>query len=364
MNRLEELRSYAILDTDPELELNDIAEMARAIFDTPISVVSFIDHRRQWYKSRIGVERTEVPIQDTFCQFTLDEPEEVLVILDPLHDYRVSSNPLVTQADGIRFYASAPIVSPHGNVLGTVCVWDKREHQVQQAQLDALKLLAKRVVIFLETRKILQDQDYTIELISEKLRKLTDLSPGALFKIIVNPRERTTKVDFMSEGISRLFPSTTKEEVLLDVDKFLQKIVPPFKFRLLKRFIQSNLTVRPFEMHFPVTMDRGKQSWFWIKARPEQVDGIINWYGTIQEMDQKMAHIGSLKKILFDISHKMRAPVARIKGIVDLMSHESDTSRLSEGDYIHFLNHSADQIDSCLRDLTKEYADLVSILSN
>jgi hypothetical protein len=48
MDRLEDLHSYRILDTDPELELNDLAEIACAIFDTPVSLISFIDDKRQW----------------------------------------------------------------------------------------------------------------------------------------------------------------------------------------------------------------------------------------------------------------------------------------------------------------------------
>lgn len=364
MNRLEELQSYAILDTESELEMIEIAETAKAIFDTPASVVSFIDDHRQWYKSKIGVERSEVPLAETFCQFTLDCPDQILVILDPLHDERVSSNPSVTCSDGIRFYASAPIVSPSRNVLGTVCVWDSKRHQVQQTQVDALKLLAKRVALFLETKKILQRQDQTIELIGEKLKKLTDLSPGALFKLIVNPQDRTVKVDFLSEGITRLLPGTSAEEVLKDPERFLQKVAHPYKFKLLKRFILSNLAMTPFEMDIPIELRGGKKSWFWIKARPERVGFQINWYGTVQEMDYKIAHIISLKKILFDISHKMRAPVARIKGLVEMMSDEAQNGSMAEVDYLNYLNISADQIDSCLHTLTKEYGEMVSLISD
>jgi len=67
MNRVEELISFDILDTDPEIEMDEIAEMAKALFGAPVSVVSFIDGKRQWYKSKVGVDWSEVPLKTLFA---------------------------------------------------------------------------------------------------------------------------------------------------------------------------------------------------------------------------------------------------------------------------------------------------------
>ncbi|MBC6365232.1 GAF domain-containing protein [Algoriphagus sp. AK58] len=362
MNRLAELRSFDILDTDPEIEMDEIAEMAKAIFNTPISVVSFMDDHRQWYKAKIGVKWSEVPLEDTFCRFTLGTPDETLVILDPLSDKRVHENPFVTAADGIRFYVSAPIVSFQGNVLGTVCAWDHKKHEVKDAQLEALKLLAKRVAISLETRKILKDQNQKIELFGHKLQKLTELSPGALFKLKTDPSAKNIKLDFLSSGISRLIPEADREAILTHPTVFLDWISPNLRFSFLRQFIHSAKCNSSFEMDIPVSLDGKSKIWLWIKARPEFEDGEINYYGTLQDISQKIAHINSLKKFLFDISHKLRAPVAKVKGVIHLIQDENSPETTMEMTPI--LYRSIDELDQILHQLNHEYSELINFVED
>ncbi|GAB2500121.1 GAF domain-containing protein [Algoriphagus taiwanensis] len=357
MDRLAELQSYAILDTDPEVEMNEIAEMAKAIFNTPISVVSFIDDHRQWYKAKIGVDWSEVPIEDTFCRFTMDSPEEVLLILDPLKDERVSDNPYVTCPEGIRFYVSAPIVSTHGNILGTLCAWDQKKHQVKKSQLIALKLLAKRVSISLETRKVLKDQNQKIELFGERLRKITELSPGALFKLNIEPQTKDISLDFLGGGIARLIPGINPEDILHNPSLFMDWVIPRFRFKLFRQFIKAINSNSPFEMDIPICLGNDNVLWLWIKARPEVQSGEINFYGTIQDIGQKIAHIKSIRKILFDISHKLRAPIAKMKGILSLMDFEKEPESLEE--LTPFLFQSSKELDAVIYELNNEYSELI-----
>lgn len=362
MNRLAELLSFEILDTDPEIEMQEIAEMAKAIFNTPISVVSFMDDHRQWYKAKIGVNRSEVPLEDTFCRFTLDSPDETLLILDPLADERVHQNPYVTGADGIRFYVSAPIVSFQGNVLGTVCAWDHQKHEVKEAQLEALKLLAKRVVISLETRKLFKEQHHKIELFGRKLLKLTELSPGALFKLKTDPKAKHLKLDFLSSGISRLIPGANREVIISNPSVFLNWISPKFRFSLLRQFLRTTKSRSSVEMDIPVSVDGNTIIWLWFKARPELEDDEINNYGTVQDISQKIAHVKSLRKFLFDISHKLRAPVAKIKGVIHLIRDENSTDTTME--LTPMLYRSVDELDQILYQLNREYSDLIDFVED
>lgn len=354
MNRVEELISFDILDTDPEIEMDEIAEMAKALFGAPISVVSFIDGKRQWYKSKIGVEWSEVPLEDTFCKFTLDKPDELLLIVEPEKDERVANNPYVIGEEGIKFYVSAPIVSSKGNVLGTVCVWDQKKHEVNESQLQALKILAKRVMISLETRKLLRKQKINIELASERLKKLTDFSPGALFKFKADPKRKKLEVEFISEGIKRLVPGIAKDKIRKNPKELIEKIRPPYQTRLLRSFVESNGTASAFELDIPLKTRKNKTEWFWLKARPERTGSTIEWYGTIQEIDQKIAHVESLKNMLFDISHKMRAPLAKIKGIVSIIKDDYPNSEDAKQLFSYLLD-GTEELDACLRSLNDEY---------
>jgi len=61
--RLKALRSYQVLDTDPEPSYDDITELASELRGTPIARLSLVDAYRQWFKSRVGLEAPKNPSQ-------------------------------------------------------------------------------------------------------------------------------------------------------------------------------------------------------------------------------------------------------------------------------------------------------------
>ena len=82
---------------------------------------------------------------------------------DAAEDPRFAQNPLVTGDPNIRFYAGAPLVSPEGFAVGTLCVIDRKPRELDEAQLDSLKALARMVVMQLEYRRLALDLKSTRE---------------------------------------------------------------------------------------------------------------------------------------------------------------------------------------------------------
>ncbi len=142
--RLEELRSYGVLDTLPEQAYDDITFLASQICDTPIALVSLVDADRQWFKSRQGLHASETPREHSFCAHAI-LGDDVMLVTDALADSRFSGNPLVTGDPKIRFYAGAPIVSPNGHKLGALCVIDREPRTLTEADVDTLRDLAEMV---------------------------------------------------------------------------------------------------------------------------------------------------------------------------------------------------------------------------
>src|SRR4051812_16408206 len=84
--RLEALSSYEIMDTPPEPIYDDVARRASEICGTPMSAVTLLDERRQWFKAKVGFEQSETPIDQAFCARAIKSPDELLVVPDAAVD--------------------------------------------------------------------------------------------------------------------------------------------------------------------------------------------------------------------------------------------------------------------------------------
>lgn len=156
--RLARLHSLGILDTLPQQAYDDISALAMAICNTPMAYIGFIDAEREWLKSRNGLDVVQAPRDITFCSHAILQPDRVMVVEDTLLDPRFVDNPMVTGEMGLRFYAGAPIVTSDGMAVGTVCVVDRMQRQLDALQIDALKRLSGLVSTLLEHERVRQDE--------------------------------------------------------------------------------------------------------------------------------------------------------------------------------------------------------------
>jgi PAS domain S-box-containing protein len=157
--RLAALDAYAILDTAPEKGFDDVVLLARNICETPVALVSFVADDRQWFKARIGFPECGTDLNASVCIHVLAEPD-LLVITDLTLDPRTRDNPLVIGGPRIRFYAGAPLRTPDGKALGSLCVIDvePRPAGLNERQAESLRALAAQVMAQLELRRMLGDE--------------------------------------------------------------------------------------------------------------------------------------------------------------------------------------------------------------
>jgi len=150
--RLKVLWQYDVLDTVPEEVFDDLTELAARICEAPIALISLIDENRQWFKAKVGVTLNETSRDISFCAHAIKQ-HDLFIIPDATQDERFADNPLVISDPKIRFYAGAPLITPDGYALGSLCVIDKVPRELRAEQKQALRVLARHVMMQLELRR-------------------------------------------------------------------------------------------------------------------------------------------------------------------------------------------------------------------
>jgi diguanylate cyclase (GGDEF)-like protein len=145
------------------------------LFRAPISLVSLVDPRVQWFKSAVGTDLTQTSRASSFCGHAIlgDGP---FVVHDTLADERFRDNPLVTGQPHVRFYAGQPLHAPDGSRVGTLCVLDTRPRRPRNADLAALVDLAQLAEIELRASHLGSAQEALIAE-REALRRRSMLDP-------------------------------------------------------------------------------------------------------------------------------------------------------------------------------------------
>ena len=348
--RLKELRSYQIMDTPAEEELDEITTIASAICDTPISLISLLDDKRQWFKSKQGLSVDETPIDQAFCRFALDKPEEVLVIEDSFNDDRVKDNPLVVGDPHIRFYAGAPLVTPSGNVLGTICIIDKKPRKISESQKNALKVLAKKTMDCFNLRKIVNEQQQYIEGNAIQLNKLTHEIPGIIFQCTIK-NDGQVYFPFINKELSYIHPRLSTYKIRKSIYE-ISHIIHPADIEKLKHAIDiSKKYISNIDIDFRVILSENEILWYRGIAQPEKLEnGATTWYGIIQDITTRKKYEQALEQMSFDISHVLRKPISTMQGLTSLIQKEKMDEKLLKK-YTSFIKIVSDELDSFSRRL-------------
>ena len=172
--RLQELKRYRILYTEPEAAFERIVGLAQRFFDVPAVLINFITGDRSWSKASCGAETFDPDLKPSFCLYVVEEGR-ALIVPDTHEDPRFCTADCVISKPFIRFYAGVPLRSPRGHDLGTLCLIDSvpRTDFDDEAQ-KTLSDLAALVVDELELRRLVYESQTHSERILSVFESITD----------------------------------------------------------------------------------------------------------------------------------------------------------------------------------------------
>ncbi|WP_299321641.1 PAS domain S-box protein [uncultured Maribacter sp.] len=298
-NRLETLMSYDIMDTYPEVIYDEITSLAASICDTPSSLISLIDDKRQFFKSHFGLDSSGSPIKESFCKHIISDDIDLMVVKNTHEDKRFQNYALVKNDPNIGFYAGASLTTENGHRIGTLCVLDYQPRNLDKTQIDGLQTLAKQVVQLLELRKskkIEEDQKIDLE------RK------GKLLNNIIN----ATGIGIWERNL--IDDSLTLNEQALNIYGLNKTNLSEFKtdtwFNLIhkddleevKKKMLACLSYPSDEcnVQYRILQKRGDYKWVQDKGK------VLQWsddkkpqlmYGTVQDITEKKNYTTELQRV-------------------------------------------------------------------
>ena len=355
--RLDALRRYEILDTAPEQAFDDLTRLAADICGTPIAVISLSDRDRQWFKSKVGLKVTEVPRDIAICAHAILQ-SDLFIVRDTLADDRFSTNPLATSDPWFRFYASAPLVTPEGYVLGTLCVIDHVPRDLSPEQQEALRVLSRQVVSQLELRRNVARLSRTIterERVQETLReseeRFRSVVESAVDAIVL--ADQRGRIISWNWAARQLFGYSLKE-----TEGQPLTILMPARYReahhrgieRLRSAGDSRLIGRTIELHglkkdgteFPLELSLAT----WKTKDAVFYSGIIRDITERKQAQERLVQtekLASLGTLVAGMAHEINNPAQGILAMAEIIMGEDDQTKIREyaQDIVSYSKHIA-----------------------
>jgi class 3 adenylate cyclase len=166
--RIATLARYRVMNTPPEFSYDALTELAAEICGCPVALISLIDERRSWMKSKYGLpaDMVECPREVTMCNTTLCS-NDLIYEPDLTLSERFRDLPMVAGEPYARFYCGMPLINREGYALGTLCVLGFEPHALSPSQREALRRLAQQAMAQLELRRQLIERDELIGDVSQ-----------------------------------------------------------------------------------------------------------------------------------------------------------------------------------------------------
>ncbi|MEC9282061.1 MAG: ATP-binding protein [Bdellovibrionota bacterium] len=330
LERLDELESFEILDSEAQVEFDQLTELAQKLFNMPIVLVSLIDAERQWFKSKQGLDACETGRDVSFCGHAI-LGDEIFEIKNSMQDERFADNPLVTGEPKVIYYIGCPLKTPTGYKVGTLCMIDHKPNSLTDEQKHIFQILANQVmsqmILFRQNKHLKYKMDTIAaqyETITENRARLINNArlaslgkmAGGIAHEVNNPlailkmasRNLLREIDSESPNRDKILKSTkTIDDTVIRINKTIQSLrslsrqatSDPAVETSLHEIIENTLSVceEKFKNHqifFNVKENSNPK----VLCRPNEISQVLlnllnNSYDAVEELEDKWIQIVS-----------------------------------------------------------------------
>jgi PAS domain S-box-containing protein len=291
--RLRALREYNILDTPAEEAFDDLTRLASQICATPIALVCLVDQDRLWFKSKVGLQSSEMARDTAFCAHAILK-SDLFVVEDATADERFATDPLVTGPPHVRFYAAMPLITPSsGHALGTLCVIDREPRKLAPHLAEALRTLSHQVLTQLELRRNVIELKNSVAnhtRAEEALREAEEKYRSIFENVMEGIFQTTPDGHYLSANpmLAKIYGHPSPAELIAAVSDINHQIyVEPGRRDEFIRLIQKDGVVSKFESQ----VYRKNRSIIWISENARVVrDGegrVLYYEGTVEDITER-----------------------------------------------------------------------------
>lgn len=358
--RILELQTLNILDTETESIFDDITALASHICRTPMAFIGFVDDQRQWFKSAVGLPWKETPRSQAFY-FPNYYSDSLMIVEDIMQDPRFKDNVFCTQPPHARFFAAAPLRTERGYLLGALCVMDINPRRLSSSQKKALGVLAHQVMNLVESRKAQLNLHHKIEELDEEKNKYDDLV--ANLNEVVFQFDNQGRWIFLSQAWTEMTGFLINECLKKNFLQFMHKEDRKKHLSALKDLLIGK--IESYKMDIRILSKDGSFRWGGVLARRtlNRSGEVIGVTGTISDVtDRKKADdeivaakeaavVASHAKTAFlaNMSHEIRTPMNGIIGMASLLLQTSLDKKQLE--FVETIKNSSSNLLDLINDI-------------
>lgn len=297
--------------------LKRITDFAATLCDAPIALVSLVEHARQTFIARSGLDLAETPRETSFCAHAMVEPA-IMVVPDARLDPRFADNPLVTGEPDIRFYAGAPLVGDDGIPLGSLCVIDtKPRAALTPLQAQGLEMLAEAVMARLRDSRDAAawraaEDDAQRRLVDSELRfrTLADTMPQMVWSTLPDGYH-----DYYN---ARWYEFTGVPDGSTDGEAWNGMFHPDDQDRAWATWRHSLSTGDPYAIEYRLRHADGTYRWVLGRALPirDERGAIARWFGTCTDIHEQKLAYEEREVISQELSHRIKNIFAVVAGLI------------------------------------------------